>query len=114
MPSGSETALSEPEALLSRRLGRRPKGGIPLFGKEGKGRFYNQFTSISILLIFDYWCLEIGCDVLSRIQFAAFGHIEEDAIPGLIDTEGFSLLIDMLDHQFGRFYWIGLESPFPF
>ena len=50
LPSGSETALSEPEALLSRRLGRRQKGGIiPLFGKwfdethhpelvEGEGR----------------------------------------------------------------------------
>ena len=27
-PAGSETALSEPEALLSRRLGRRPAGII--------------------------------------------------------------------------------------
>jgi len=36
-----ETALSEPEALLSRRLGRRPKGGmIPLFGKEGRGEIF--------------------------------------------------------------------------
>ena len=75
-----------------------PKGGIPLFGKEGEGRFYNQFTSISILLIIDYWCLEIGYYVLSRIQLAAFGHIKEDAIPGLIDAEGFSFLIDMLYH----------------
>jgi len=43
-------------------------------------------------------CLEIGYYVLSGIQLAAFGHIEEDAIPGLIDAEGFSLLIDMLYH----------------
>jgi len=46
-----ETALSEPgaapeglmprrEALLSRRLGRRQKGGIPLFGKEGLGEIF--------------------------------------------------------------------------
>jgi len=34
LPSGWETALSEPEALLSRRLGRRPKRGNPSLRKR--------------------------------------------------------------------------------
>jgi len=44
LPSGSETALSEPEALLSRRLGRRPKGGetFPPFALRVRDPAYRQ------------------------------------------------------------------------
>ena len=85
--------LIEPLARRGVNWGIIPLPFIP--SRQGRGGFYGYY-------------------ILSGVQLAAFGHIEEDAIPGLIDAEGFSLLIDMLDHQFGRFYWIGLESPFPF
>ena len=48
---------------------------------------------------------------LSCIHFAAIGHIHQDTLAGLVDTQRFAFLVDMRNHQTGNFIGICGKAP---
>ena len=49
--------------------------------------------------------------VLGRLDRTAIGHIHQCALPGLVNTQGFTFFVDMGNHHPGHLIGIGGKSP---
>jgi hypothetical protein len=89
---------------------------LSLEGKEQILHIFGPGEPIGEVAVFAGKSFPAHAEAMEDIRLLYFFmsgcHIYQDPLPRLIDAEGLSLSINMLNHQSGRFIWISGKCPF--